>query len=311
MYRIAQNADLNGMNPFNLGLCVSNSLFKTESTTISSGKQEADVMSSIVEFLIENSIVLFGPDVLNCVCEKRILLQKSTNRIPISSIESLDEVESSPRLPVVNRSHDSGLAVSDPPFHDDSSEMSERTRHRTVPIVTPISSELVSSIACGRGLVLTSILVPKNNSVSTKLTAVARRRSSKTAYKPSKQFLQREKSTHDTTDDSDHLSSQVKRSKSLSRHSSMASNEQQKLTKRSTGNVDVKRTTSLKQSRPSSAKDTDKATNSTRSKIVSTPKFSKETQTQQSPIRFVVFTRNFQLNKHEKLIVVIRPLLRT
>lgn len=74
LYRISQNADSNGMNPFNLGLCVSNSLFKTESTTISSGKQEADVMSSIVEFLIENGSALFGSDVTTCVAEKRILI---------------------------------------------------------------------------------------------------------------------------------------------------------------------------------------------------------------------------------------------
>ena len=67
------------MTPFNLGLCVSNSLFKTESTTIVSGKQEADVMSSIVEFLIENGAALFGADVTTCILDKRILVQKTSS----------------------------------------------------------------------------------------------------------------------------------------------------------------------------------------------------------------------------------------
>jgi hypothetical protein len=67
------------MNPFNLGLCVSNSLFKTESTTIISGKQEADVMSSIVEFLIQNCSALFGSDILNCIIDKHILIYQLTN----------------------------------------------------------------------------------------------------------------------------------------------------------------------------------------------------------------------------------------
>lgn len=80
LHRISQNAESNGMNPFNLGLCVSNSLFKTESTTISSGKQEADVMSSIVEFLIVNCTSIFGSDVLTCVADKRIIVHEIPNR---------------------------------------------------------------------------------------------------------------------------------------------------------------------------------------------------------------------------------------
>ncbi|CAF4281373.1 unnamed protein product, partial [Adineta steineri] len=64
LYHISEHASANGMNPFNLGLCVSNSLFKSETTTIRSGKQEADVMSSIVEFLIQNCSLLFGSDIL-------------------------------------------------------------------------------------------------------------------------------------------------------------------------------------------------------------------------------------------------------
>jgi hypothetical protein len=67
------------MNPFNLGLCVSNSLFKTESTTITSGKQEADVMSSIVEFLILNSSLIFGSDVLTCISDKHIIVHQIPN----------------------------------------------------------------------------------------------------------------------------------------------------------------------------------------------------------------------------------------
>ena len=157
LHRIAQNASNNGMNPFNLGLCVSNSLFKTESTTITSGKQEADVMSSIVEFLILNGSSLFGSDVITCIPDKRIIVHQISNqgtpcfslltvkpltfdvvlvRPAASSIESLDEVESSPHVPVVNRSRDSGLATSDQPFNDDSSEVSEHFR-RQVPIVVP------------------------------------------------------------------------------------------------------------------------------------------------------------------------------
>lgn len=76
LHRISENAESNGMNPFNLGLCVSNSLFKTESTTITSGKQEADVMSSIVEFLIQNCSPLFGSDILTCITDKRILIHQ-------------------------------------------------------------------------------------------------------------------------------------------------------------------------------------------------------------------------------------------
>jgi hypothetical protein len=67
------------MNPFNLGLCVSNSLFKTESTTITSGKQEADVMSSIVEFLIQNCSTLFGSDILTCITDKHIIVHQTPN----------------------------------------------------------------------------------------------------------------------------------------------------------------------------------------------------------------------------------------
>jgi hypothetical protein len=67
------------MNPFNLGLCVSNSLFKTESTTITSGKQEADVMSSIVEFLIQNCSSLFGSDIFTCIPDKRIIVHQIPN----------------------------------------------------------------------------------------------------------------------------------------------------------------------------------------------------------------------------------------
>ncbi|CAF4422339.1 unnamed protein product, partial [Rotaria sp. Silwood2] len=79
LHRISENADTNGMNPFNLGLCVSNSLFKTESTTITSGKQEADVMSSIVEFLIQNCSLLFGSDILTCITDKRIVVHQIPN----------------------------------------------------------------------------------------------------------------------------------------------------------------------------------------------------------------------------------------
>lgn len=79
LYQISQNCETNGMNPFNLGLCVSNSLFKTESTTISSGKQEADVMSSIVEFLILNSSSIFGSDVLTCIPDKHIIVHQIPN----------------------------------------------------------------------------------------------------------------------------------------------------------------------------------------------------------------------------------------
>ncbi len=79
LHHISQNADTNGMNPFNLGLCVSNSLFKTESTTITSGKQEADVMSSIVEFLILNSSLIFGSDVLTCISDKHIIVHQIPN----------------------------------------------------------------------------------------------------------------------------------------------------------------------------------------------------------------------------------------
>jgi len=68
------------MNAFNLGLCVSNSLFKTESTSLTSGKQEADVMSSIVEFVILNCSSLFGSDILTCIPDKRLIVHQLTNR---------------------------------------------------------------------------------------------------------------------------------------------------------------------------------------------------------------------------------------
>ena len=200
LYRISQRADLNGMNSFNLGLCISNSLFKTESTTISSGKQEADVMSSIVEFLIENCSTLFGSDVITCIPEKSIYqVEKATKA---SSMESLDEVDSSSPVALINRSHDSGLAASDPLFNDDSSELSEHIRRSTLPSLT---IDWSSSISSGTGVVLSSIPLP-------------RRRSSRLPHRPSKQFLEREKLSHDTTDDSDHPTpTKAKRTKSLSR----------------------------------------------------------------------------------------------
>ena len=247
------------MNPFNLGLCVSNSLFKTESTTITSGKQEADVMSSIVEFLIVNCSSLFGGDVFTCISDKHLVNQSIPHRMrpTASSIESLDEVESSPHLPVVNRSRDSGLATSDQPFNDDSSEVSEHFRRQT--------PDWTTAICYGKGTVLTSIIVPLNN----------RGRTMKNIYKPSKQFLERDKLTIDTTDDSDHdrtgdssvrsssttvnnmAIGKLKRSKPISRHSSLGSSEYQQQQQQQSGfnceskrqsiNHDVKRTSSLKQ----------------------------------------------------------------
>ncbi|CAF1048160.1 unnamed protein product [Rotaria sp. Silwood1] len=265
LHHISENADINGMNPFNLGLCVSNSLFKTESTTITSGKQEADVMSSIVEFLIENCSLLFGSDILTCITDKHIVVHQIPNLIrpTASSIESLDEVESSPHLPIVNRSHDSGLAASDQPFNDDSSEISEHIRRNIIPITNSLPN-WTSSIACGKGIVLTSILINNIN------PSITKRRNSKIIYKPSKQFLEREKLINNTTDDSDNNSSirsssttihnitieKLKRSKSLSRHSSLCNDEhkqhqQQKLitkeSRRLITNNNVKRTSSLKQ----------------------------------------------------------------
>ncbi|CAF3798494.1 unnamed protein product [Adineta steineri] len=271
LYRISQHADTNGMNPFNLGLCVSNSLFKTESTSITSGKQEADVMSSIVEFLIVNSSSLFGSDVITCIPDKHIIVHQIPNltRPTASSIESLDEVESSPHLLVVNRSRDSGLATSDQPLNDDSSEISEHFR-RLTPLSPP---DWTSSIACGHGTVITSIILPTTTSLS-----ITRCRNLKNTYKPSKHFMAREKLTNDTTDDSDRdvlngdssvrsstttvnnmTTGKIKRTKPISRHSSLGSNEhhnqqqqqqqQQNLTKESkrlTTN-DVKRASSLKQ----------------------------------------------------------------
>lgn len=176
-------------------------------------------------------------------------------------MESLDEVESSPHLPVVNRSHDSGLAASDQLVNDDSSEISEHFRRQR-----PLIPNWNASIVCGKGLVLTSIILPNTQSN----TSVARRRSSKNSYKPSKQFLEREKLTN-TTDESDRESSvrsstttlhnvtaeKIKRSKSLSRHSSLGSGEykqQKQLTKESRRltSTDVTRTTSFKQIRQSS-----------------------------------------------------------
>ncbi|UJR32084.1 hypothetical protein I4U23_019552 [Adineta vaga] len=275
LYRISQNADTNGMNPFNLGLCVSNSLFKTESTTITSGKQEADVMSSIVEFLILNCSSLFGSDILTCIPDKHIMVHQipSLTRPAASSIESLDEVESSPHLPVVNRSRDSGLATSDQPFNDDSSEISEYFR-RLTPVSPP---DWTSSVACGSGTVLTSIILPTTTALS-----ITRCRNLKNTYKPSKRFMEREKLKNDTTDDSDHdglngdssirsstttvhnmAIGKIKRTKPISRHSSLGSNEHHnqqqqqqqqqqqeafiKESKRLTTTNDVKRASSLKQ----------------------------------------------------------------
>jgi len=277
--RISQEADGNGMNSFNLGLCVSNSLFKTESTSLTSGKQEADVMSSIVEFLIVNSSILFGSDVLTCIADKHIIVHQMPNlslfflfsiykksekrmyffrldRPNASSIESLDEVESSPHLLVVNRSRDSGLATSDQPINDDSSEMSEHFRQKKISL-----PDWRTSISSGTGTVLTSIILPSTT-----------RRNPKTSYKPSKQFLEREKLSTDTTDDETDandssirsstttvqnltINGKIKRTKPVSRHSSLGSNEQQQaqlqtqinLTKRIPTNHDVKRTSSLKQ----------------------------------------------------------------
>lgn len=254
--RISQEADSNGMNSFNLGLCVSNSLFKTESTSLTSGKQEADVMSSIVEFLIVNSSILFGSDVSTCIPDKHVIVHQipNLNRPNASSIESLDEVESSPHLLVVNRSRDSGLATSDQPINDDSSEMSEHFRQKK--ISTP---DWKQSIASGTGTVLTSIILPSTT-----------RRNQKVSYKPSKLFLEREKLTNDTTDDESDpndssirsstttvqnltINGKTKRSKPISRHSSLGSNEQQQaqtqtnLIKRAPTTHDVKRTSSLKQ----------------------------------------------------------------
>ncbi|CAF4157027.1 unnamed protein product, partial [Rotaria sp. Silwood1] len=54
-----------------------------------------------------------------------------------SSIESLDEVESSPHLHIVNRSRDSGLATSDQPLNDDSSGISEYFRRNTSSTIPP------------------------------------------------------------------------------------------------------------------------------------------------------------------------------
>ena len=183
-----------------------------------------------------------------------------------SSIESLDEVESSPHLPVVNRSRDSGLATSDQPLNDDSSEISEHVRRQT-----PLApSDWTSSIVCGKGTVLTSIILPASISNM-------RNRHSKNIYKPSKQFLQREKLTNNTSDESDqdlaagdssvrsstttvnNMSiSKIKRSKPISRHSSLGSSEyqyqQQQQQQNQSNNelkrvttTDVKRTSSLKQ----------------------------------------------------------------
>lgn len=262
LHRIAQDAESNGMNPFNLGLCVSHSLFKTESTTITSGKQEADVMSSIVEFLIINASSLFGADVFTCIPDKHIIVHQQANlaRPAASSIESLDEVESSPHVPVVNRSRDSGLATSDQPCNDDSSEVSEHFRRQT----SPPPPDWMPSIAYGTGTVLTSIILPPS---------ITRGRMVKNPYKPSKQFLEREKLTTDTTDDSDHGELQgdssvrsstttvhnmtitkIKRSKPISRHSSLGSNEhylhpQQSVNKEFKRSIttDVKRASSMKQ----------------------------------------------------------------
>jgi hypothetical protein len=171
---------------------------------------------------------------------------------------------------VVNRSHDSGLAASDQPFNDDSSEISEHFR-RNIPITPSSPPDWTSSITCGNGTVLTSIILPTTTALS-----ITRCRNLKNTYKPSKQFMERKKLINDTTDDSDHdvcngdssvrsstttvhnmTIGKIKRSKPISRHSSLGSNEhhhqqqqqQQNLTKESkrlTTN-DVKRASSLKQ----------------------------------------------------------------
>jgi hypothetical protein len=264
LYRISLNADTNGMNPFNIGLCVSNSLFKTESTSISSGKQEADVMSSIVEFLIVNCSLLFGSDVVTCIPDKRILIHPFVHRRMIkrtcsnidrtlfvfivirsivrptaSSTESLDEVESSPHVPVVNRSHDSGLATSDQPFNDDSSEISEHIR-RQLPTIALPSPDWTGSISCGKGIVLTSVIA---STQANHILTNSRIRNARTNYRPSRQFMEREKLTNDTTDDSDHglvgdssvrsstttvnnmSIGKMKRTKPVLRHSSLGNNE--------------------------------------------------------------------------------------
>ncbi|CAF3630906.1 unnamed protein product [Rotaria sp. Silwood1] len=269
LHHISQNADTNGMNPFNLGLCVSNSLFKTESTTIASGKQEADVMSSIVEFLILNCTSIFGSDVLTCIPDKHIIVHHIPNltRPTASSIESLDEVESSPHLHIVNRSRDSGLATSDQPLNDDSSEISEYFRRNTSSTIPP---NWTTSIACGNGIVLSSIILP--STTTTTILSLNRSRNSKNLYKPSKQFMERDKLINDTTDDEfngtigdlsirsstttvNNISTgKIKRSKPISRHSSLGNKEYyQKYQQQSINETkhllinDVKRASSLKQ----------------------------------------------------------------
>ena len=205
-----------------------------------------------------------------------------------SSIESLDEVESSPHIPVVNRSRDSGLATSDQPFNDDSSEVSEHFRRQT-PLTPP---NWTTSISYGKGTVLTSIIVPNS-----------RYRSSKNIYKPSRQFMERERLTNDTTDDSDRDAAaaagdssvrsssttvnnmaigKIKRTKPISRHSSLGSSEYQhqqqhhhnqqhpqsqsllSAESKRTANSDVKRTSSLKQFHHSSDDDDDRTEDLTR-----------------------------------------------
>ena len=138
--------------------------------------------------------------------------------------------------------------------------------------LTPISSpDWIPSIACGNGTVLTSIILPTTTALS-----ITRCRNIKNAYKPSKRFMEREKLTNDTTDDSDHdgfngdssvrsstttvhnmTIGKSKRTKPISRHSSLGSNEhhnqqqqqQQPFTKESKrlATNDVKRASSLKQ----------------------------------------------------------------
>jgi hypothetical protein len=187
---------------------------------------------------------------------------------------------------VVNRSRDSGLATSDQPFNDDSSEVSEHFRRQTPP--TP--PNWTTSISYGKGTVLTSIIVPNS-----------RCRTSKNIYKPSRQFMERERLTNDTTDDSDRDAAaaagdssvrsssttvnnmaigKIKRTKPISRHSSLGSSEYQhqqqhqhnhpqsqsflSAESKRTANSDVKRTSSLKQFHHSSDDDDDPTDDLTR-----------------------------------------------
>ena len=145
--------------------------------------------------------------------------------------------------------------------------MSEHFR-RHIPLTISSPPDWTSSIAFGNGTVLTSIIVP------TTTLSITRCRNIKTSYKPSKQFMERDKLKNDTTDDSDRdgfngdssvrsstttvhnmTIGKTKRTKPISRHSSLGSTEhnqqhqQQNLTKESKrlSTNDVKRASSLKQ----------------------------------------------------------------